>query len=89
MKILNKLVRATVLIGCLIGLVGCVGLEPGYKSKITKAYYVVQKGDTLYSIAFRYGMDYKSLAKMNGIKSPYTIYHDQKLSLKNDSKFYK
>ena len=85
MKILNKLVRNSVLMGCLIGLVGCVGLEPGYKSKITKESYVVQKGDTLYSIAFRYGIDYKSLAKINGINPPYTIYLNQKLSLKNVS----
>ena len=68
MTILNKLVRTSVLMGCLIGLVSCVGLEPGYKSKITKESYLVQKGDTLYSIAFRYGIDYKSLAKINGIK---------------------
>ena len=85
MKILNKLVRNSVLMGCLIGLVGCVGLEPGYKSKITKESYFVQKGDTLYSIAFRYGIDYKSLAKINGINPPYTIYLNQKLSLKNVS----
>ena len=84
MKILNKLVRNSVLMGCLIGLAGCVGLEPGYKSKITKESYFVQKGDTLYSIAFRYGIDYKSLAKINGINPPYTIYLNQKLSLKND-----
>ena len=85
MKIPNKLVRTSVLMGCLIGLVSCVGLEPGYKSKITRDSYVVRKGDTLYSIAFRYGIDYKSLAKINGIKPPYTIYLNQKLSLKNVS----
>ena len=85
MKILNKLVRNSVLMGCLLGLAGCVGLEPGYKSKITKKSYFVQKGDTLYSIAFRYGIDYKSLAKINGINPPYTIYLNQKLSLKNVS----
>lgn len=36
--------------------------------------YVVQRGDTLYSIAFRYGMDYRKVAAANGIPSPYTIY---------------
>ena len=85
MRILNKILGALVLIACLIWLAGCVGLEPGYKSNRAKGYYVVQKGDTLYSIAFRYGMDYKSLAKTNGIKPPYTIYLNQKLSLKNVS----
>ncbi len=36
--------------------------------------HVVVKGDTLYSIAWRYNYDYKKLADWNGIKSPYVIY---------------
>ncbi|WP_415902041.1 peptidoglycan DD-metalloendopeptidase family protein [Neptuniibacter sp. QD29_5] len=44
--------------------------------------YQVRKGDTLYSIAFRYGMDYRELAKRNSISSNYNIYPGQKLSLK-------
>jgi lipoprotein NlpD len=41
--------------------------------------YTVRKGDTLYSISWRYGMDYKEVARINGIRSPYTIYVGQKL----------
>lgn len=41
--------------------------------------YAVQSGDTLYSISFRYGMDYRELARLNGINSPYTIYVGQQL----------
>ncbi|WP_415892559.1 peptidoglycan DD-metalloendopeptidase family protein [Neptuniibacter sp. PT8_73] len=44
--------------------------------------YQVRKGDTLYSIAFRYGLDYRELAKRNGIAGNYNIYPGQKLSLK-------
>jgi lipoprotein NlpD len=44
--------------------------------------YVVQRGDTLYSIAFRYGMDYRKMAAANRIPAPYTIYPGQKLYLK-------
>ena len=44
--------------------------------------YKVKKGDTLYSISFRYGMDYKELAKINHIQSPYNIYVDQKIYFK-------
>ncbi len=44
--------------------------------------YVVKKGDTLYSIAFRYGMDYRQLAAKNNIGTTYSIYPGQKLSLK-------
>lgn len=40
---------------------------------VTSGQYVVRPGDTLYSIAFRYGWDYKALAARNGIVSPYTI----------------
>ncbi|MDX1455006.1 MAG: peptidoglycan DD-metalloendopeptidase family protein [Gammaproteobacteria bacterium] len=43
--------------------------------------YEVQKGDTLYSIAFRYGLDFRQLAKWNDIGSDYTIYPGQQLSL--------
>jgi lipoprotein NlpD len=35
--------------------------------------YTVQKGDTLFSIAFNYGFDYHDLAEMNGIKDPSVI----------------
>jgi len=40
---------------------------------VTSGQYVVKPGDTLYSIAFRYGWDYKELAARNGIPAPYTI----------------
>ncbi|MDD2060314.1 peptidoglycan DD-metalloendopeptidase family protein [Pseudomonas sp. GD03860] len=40
---------------------------------VTSGQYVVRPGDTLYSIAFRYGWDYKDLAARNGITPPYTI----------------
>ncbi|MEO0436214.1 MAG: peptidoglycan DD-metalloendopeptidase family protein [Pseudomonadota bacterium] len=43
--------------------------------------YTVLGGDTLYSIAFRYGMDYKRLAAANEIPSPYTIFAGQRLLL--------
>lgn len=35
--------------------------------------YVVQKGDTLYSIAFNYGFGYRELAELNGIQNPSAI----------------
>ncbi|KIU47504.1 MULTISPECIES: peptidoglycan DD-metalloendopeptidase family protein [Pseudomonas] len=40
---------------------------------VTTGQYVVRPGDTLFSIAFRYGWDYKELAARNGIPAPYTI----------------
>ncbi len=44
--------------------------------------YQVQRGDTLYSITWRYGLDYRSVAAANGISSPFTIFPGQKLYLK-------
>ena len=35
--------------------------------------YRVQQGDTLYSVAFRLGMDYRMLAEFNEIEPPFTI----------------
>ena len=43
--------------------------------------YVVAKGDTMYSIAFRNRVDFRDLAKWNGIAAPYTIWPGQKLRL--------
>jgi lipoprotein NlpD len=43
--------------------------------------YVVQKGDTLYGIAFDHGLDYKELADWNAVESPYVIRVGQQLKL--------
>jgi lipoprotein NlpD len=43
--------------------------------------YVVARGDTLYSIAFRKGVDFRDLAQWNAIAAPYTIWPGQRLTL--------
>lgn len=43
------------------------------KPATTSGQYFVRPGDTLYSIAFRYGWDWKALAARNNISAPYTI----------------
>ncbi len=59
----------------------------GAKSaKWAPAVYRVKKGDTLYSIAWQFGKDFKVLARNNGIRRPYTIYVGQKIKLKSASK---
>jgi lipoprotein NlpD len=45
------------------------------------AEYRVVRGDTLYGIAFRHGLDYRQLAEHNRIGAPYTIYPGQRLRL--------
>lgn len=44
--------------------------------------YVVQKGDTLYSIALEYGFDYREIAEWNGVDDPNRILVGQELRLK-------
>ena len=47
--------------------------------KASGDYYTVQKGDTLYSIAWQHGYDHRQLAYWNGIKPPYTIFPLQRI----------
>lgn len=51
------------------------------KNKISTARYIVKKGETLYSIAWRANTDVRTLARINHIKSPYRIYPGQKIHL--------
>lgn len=48
----------------------------------TPPYYIVSAGDTLFSIAWRYGFELQGLANANGLGSPYTIYPGQAILLK-------
>jgi len=59
--------------------------QPLSKQNNRKVDYVhVKKGDTLYSLGFRYDIGFKSLAKINHIAPPYRIYPGQKLKLYAD-----
>ncbi len=78
------------LIIVLVGsLVGCQSTPPpapvsmiGERGKT----HVVRRGETLYAIAWRYGLDYRALARSNGISKPYTIYVGQRLRLASTAK---
>ena len=43
--------------------------------------HIVQKGDTLFSIAFNYGFGYRELAELNGIQNPDVISIGQEIKL--------
>ncbi|MDE1894013.1 MAG: peptidoglycan DD-metalloendopeptidase family protein [Xanthomonadaceae bacterium] len=51
------------------------------RTRVPGGSYEVMKGDTLYSIAFRKGVDFRDLAQWNGIAAPYTIWPGQRLRL--------
>jgi lipoprotein NlpD len=67
----------------LCGLLACGGNPPApVEDRVTQpqpasSSYTVKSGDTLYSIAFRYGLDYRTVAAANGIGESYTIYPGQ------------
>ena len=54
---------------------------PGEERRQNVRAHTVRSGETLYSIAFSYGLDYKEIADANGIDEPYTIFINQKLRL--------
>ena len=53
--------------------------QPGGKQP---AVHVVRPRETLSVIAWRYGLDWRSIARWNRIRSPYVIYPGQRLSLR-------
>ncbi len=66
----------------LLGLASCSSHSPRPGASTHRSnYHLVRKGETLYSIAWRHGTDYRHLARINRIKPPYTIYAGQKLWL--------
>ncbi|HFD12492.1 MAG TPA: LysM peptidoglycan-binding domain-containing protein [Crenotrichaceae bacterium] len=48
----------------------------------TQTQHIVVKGDTLYSIAYRAGVDIKQLIKWNHIGRPYTLYPGQIINIR-------
>lgn len=77
------LLLALLLGGCASGGVPVLDLYSIYSHNkpatqpVTTGSHKVEKGETLYSIAFRYGWDFHDLARANGIARPYTIYPGQ------------
>ncbi|MBN56728.1 peptidoglycan DD-metalloendopeptidase family protein [Thalassolituus sp. UBA3500] len=51
------------------------------RDKTASGFHLVREGETLYSIAWRYGLDYRELANANSISTPHTIYPGQKIDI--------
>ena len=74
-----------VLVGALLA--GCSSSPTGgvqvvdrnNRDRVTSGHYIVQRGDTLWSIAFRFGWDWKALAQRNGIGPPHVIHPGQRI----------
>ena len=48
---------------------------------VGKGFHQVARGDTLYSISWRYGLDYRDVARWNNISAPHVIQPGQRLRL--------
>ena len=57
------------------------GIASPNRSSISGPSYRVARGDTVYGIAFRNGVDFRDLARWNNISSPFTIYVGQTLRM--------
>lgn len=58
--------------------------EPRAEKRVIESpptFYRVRRGDTLYSITFRYGLDWRKVAQWNDIEAPYTIRPGQELRM--------
>ncbi len=74
-----KLALVTMLVSVLLA--GCVTVKPTTTIQRGPGWYTVKRSDTLYSIAWRYGLDYKQLAAWNGIDVDAPIHPGQRLRL--------
>ena len=77
-KLLMGLAILVVLAACQSGSGRAPVSQIGERGK----YHQVRPGETLYSIAWRYGQDYHEVAKLNGISPPYTIYAGQRVIIR-------
>lgn len=76
--LLAAVLAATLLAGCASPPPGGVQvLDRNNRDRVTHGQYTVRRGDTLWSIAFRFGWDWKELAQRNGIGPPHVIYPGQ------------
>ena len=53
------------------------------QQELARGYHVVAPGETLYFIAWRFGMDYQELAKRNDLAAPYRVQVGEKIYLKH------
>lgn len=88
-EILNK--KSVIFFLILFFLVSCSNTSSHHMAPVVglitqpippSGFHLVERGETLYQIAFQYGKDFRDLAEMNHIQPPYTIYPGQKLALK-------
>ena len=77
----TKLSLILITLMVIAGGAGCQAVSAKKRDLSSSSYYIIKKGDTLYSVGLRAGHGYKRLAKWNNIPPPYKIYQGQTLKL--------
>ena len=80
-RLVILVITSTIVTACTSG-GGFVSVDQKFgRDKTASGFHLVREGETLYSIAWRYGLDYRELANANSISSPHTIYPGQKIDI--------
>ncbi|WP_019628717.1 peptidoglycan DD-metalloendopeptidase family protein [Thioalkalivibrio sp. AKL10] len=79
-RLVQGLVTGLVLVLVASVLAGCAARAPSGASMPDT--HVVQRNETLYRIAQRYGLEWRDLARRNAIGAPYVIHPGQRLRLR-------
>lgn len=89
----QKLINVMFCISMLLLLTSCTSssiyLNKKFNPPVYFGQHVVQSGDTLYRIAWRYGRGLKELARSNNIVPPYVIVPGQKINLEKSLRYKK
>jgi lipoprotein NlpD len=75
------LLHLLILLIAALALLGGCASHRSSDTRFQSGYYTVRANDTLYSIAWRYRVDWQQLATWNGIRAPYTIHPGQRLRM--------
>ena len=88
MRAVRRRLEILVAVTFVIFFAGCGGNEgiapvDSYESSTRPAgaAHIVKRGETLYAIAWLYGIDYRNLARHNGIGEPFIIFPGQRLDV--------
>ncbi len=76
-----SILRLLLISGLLVGLAFTVFPPQKVQAAACSRYYMVQPGDDLYRIAALFGVDWMSIASVNGITSPYALQVGQTLCI--------
>lgn len=80
-RLVTLVISFTIVTSCSSG-AGFVSVDQKFsRDKTVSGFHLVRESETLYSIAWRYGLDYRELANANSISPPFVIYPGQSIDI--------